>query len=332
MGLNAAYRIMINGVDMTPIWQVQKRVLEIEVEDKEGESSDHCTIVLDDRFPHVQWPPQGASLRLFLGASPATLTDMGSYVLDAPEASSPPDTLTVRGHAAAYIPSLTGTTPLQTEHSRTWLAVTLADLANTIAVSHGMIARVQPLVGASLVQACEQVDESDLAFLSRIAKQFGARVRVKSSPAGTLLEVVGGGVQPLPPVLIMKRDIEEWSATFGGRIKPGSVAAAWHNPKTGASGVIKAGILEPKVVLSEIFDNAVAAASACKSKLTDKTREAKQVTVKLTHLDPSIMSGTPVVIAGVRSEIDAQWNVVSARHRLTGSTARTSFVAEAMAV
>jgi uncharacterized protein len=210
MGLSdIAYRILINGRDVTSTWHAQRRLLEIEVDDREGEASDACTLVLDDRPPHIQWPPEGGDLRLWLGNTPSELVDLGSFTLDAPEASSPPDLLTVKGHAASYIAS-GRRMPVQSERSRAWALVTLGDMATTIATEHGLVARVQKEVAGELIDAIEQVDESDIAFLSRIAKRFDARVRVKSSstvPSG-VLEVVGAG-QQLAEFELTRADVSE---------------------------------------------------------------------------------------------------------------------------
>ena len=327
MGLNIAYKIVINGRDLTPLWVAEKRLLGIEVEDREGEASDAATLTLDDRAPHIAWPPEGAQLRLWLGNSTTDMVDMGSYTLDAPEASSPPDLLIVKGHAANYITAGQGM-PMQSHRSRAWSIVSLSDMANTIALEHGLIARVQATLAGELVDAVEQVDESNLAFLSRIAKRFDGRVRIKgASAAGGVLEVVGAGAQ-LPQVVLTRADVADWSAPLGTRIKPGTVVASWHNPKSGASGVKHAGDKDPRLVLAEVFDSASAAASACKSRMKDKTRHAAQLNLTLVRLDTTIASGTAIALSGFRSEIDSVWNVVQVTHRATARSARTSITAE----
>lgn len=322
------YRILVNGLDVTEKWRREKRVLEITVDDHEGESSDACTILLDDQVPHIEWPPEGATLRLWMGNTVEDVVDMGLFTLDAPAASGPPDRLRVQGHAATYV-AAGANVPLQSHRTRTWTAVTLADMAASIAQEHGLVARVKLAVGAELIEACEQVNESDIAFLSRIAKERQARVRVKSSstiPSG-VLEVVGAGPS-LPQVVLARADVEEWSAPFGSANKPGQVIASWHNPKTGGSGVVHAGSGEPRLILTEIFDNAQSAQSACKSRHKDKSRETAKLELELTTLNTAVAAGTLIALSGFRSEISTLWNVVHARHHLDGRRARTSITAE----
>lgn len=324
-----AYRVMVDANDVTDKWRAEKRVLEIDVDDREGEASDSCTITLDDTAPHIAWPPEGALLRLWLGASADELVDMGTYTLDAPEASAPPSRLIVKGHAANFL-ATGGKVPMQAHRSRTWSVITLANMAQTIALDHGLIARVQPTLAAQLLDPMEQVDQGDLEFFAAVCKRYGARARVKAAEGtlGGALEVVGAGSQLPDLVLLGPGDVENWSAPFGSRSKPGAVVANWHNPKTGGSGVAHAGNGDPRIVLTEVFESASAASSAAKSLHKDKEREAAQLSLTLTVMNTGIASGTAISLAGFRSEIDTIWNCVQVRHHADAFRPRTMIVAE----
>ncbi len=321
-----AYRVEIDGRDMTDTWAKERRLLEITVVDDEGNSSDSVSFTFDDREPHIAWPPEGAVARVWLGNTEDELVDLGVFCLDAPTASSPPERLTVRGHAAQFV-STGPSMPMNTERFRVWTATTLGAMARTIASDHGLIARVQSELQGFALDSVEQLDETDLAFLKRIVAQTGGRVRIKGSSSGSgALEVVGAGSQ-LPQVVLSRKDIEQWSMPLGGRAKAGKAIAAWFNPKTGGSGIKEAGSGEPVVRLTEIFGTASEAASAAKSLVKDKDRESAQLSLTLTTLNTSIASGTEIAISGVRSEVDTTWNVVRVEHR-ANTQPRTSIVAE----
>lgn len=327
MGVAAAYRILIDGIDRTALWQTERRLIEIEVNDLEGEASDSCTLVLDDRPPHVEWPPEGATLHLWLGNTVADLVDLGAYTLDAPHASSPPARLRVTGHAATFL----GTgerLPLQSHRTRTWSAISIGDMASTIALEHDLIARVQPVLAGEILDPVEQVDQSDLEFFSALVKQYGGRVRIKAATgANGALEVVAAGSQLGDPVLITPQDVEHWDAPLGGRAKAGTVVANWRDPKTGTADYQTAGTGEPRVVLTNTYKTAKSALHAAKARLKDSDREAAQINLQLTTLRTSIASGAAIVLSGFRSEIDTTWNVVQATHRAS-SRPRTNLVAE----
>lgn len=328
MGLGVEYRIEIDGKDVTSTWKSERRLLSVEVVDQEGETSDSCTLELDDREPHIAWPKEGARLRLWLGTSESDLVDMGAFTLDAPLASSPPDRLVVTGHAANFVTSGPGL-PMQTQRTRTWESISLGNMVDTIAQEHNLLARVQKQLAGEMIDPIEQLWESDLAFLKRIAKRYDARVRVKgaSGHPGGALEVVGGGAQ-LPQVVLSKADVEQWSAPLGNRVKAGSVTAFWFNPTTGQSGSKTVGKGAPHLVSTEAFDTAASARSHAKARLKDTERHAAQISVTLTELRTAIASGTPVALAGFRSEIDTVWNVVQVTHRADAHRARTTFSAE----
>lgn len=321
----AAYRVTVDGKDVTSVWKRERRVLEIEVNDLEGEASDSCTIVLDDRAPHIAWPPKGATLQLWLGNTVDDLTDMGPYTLDAPHASSPPARLRVTGHAATFLGG--DKLPMQTHRTRTWAAVSIADMAATIALEHGLISRVQPTLAGEILDPVEQVDESDLAFFTRLMREYGARVRVKGATGPkSALEVVGAGSQ-LPKVVLSPRDVDAWDAPLGDRSKAGSVVANYRNPKSGEAGTSKAGSGEPRIVLPNTYKTAKSALHAAKARLKDGDREAGQISLELTALNTQIASGTAIALSGFRSEIDTVWNVVQATHR-ANTRPRTHLTAE----
>jgi phage protein D len=322
------YKIEIDGKDITAKMVSERRLLEVEIEDREGAAADQLRLVLDDREPHVQWPPDGARARVWLGTDATGLVDMGAYTLDAPEASSPPDRLLVRGHSANF--TLAGSlVPLHTEHTKKWGDTTVKQLAESIAKRHGMIARVQSDVGSIELEGVEQIRESDIIFLSRMVERVGGKVRVKyatSNPAGAL-EVVTAGPQ-LDAVTLTKPEVERWSAPLSSRQKIGSVTAFWRSPAKGTRGKKTVGDGEPKITLTQIYRGAKAAAHAAQAKFDAGQRESHKIELALTTLRPDIATGTPITLEGFRSEIDRTWNVVVARHRASGSSGRTSLTAE----
>lgn len=326
--MGIAYKVEIDGKDITPTLLRERRLLEIEIEDREGAASDQLRMLIDDREPHVEWPPDGARAHVWLGTDATGLVDLGAYTLDAPEASSPPDRLLVRGHSANF--TLTGDlVPLHTEHTKKWGETTVKALAESIAKAHGMLARVQSDVGSIDLESVEQIRESDIIFLSRMVERVGGKVRVKyasSNPAGAL-EVVTAGPQ-LPGVTLTRREVERWSAPLSSRQRIGSVTAYWRSPAKGTKGKKTVGDGEPKVTLTQIYRGPKAAAHAAQAKFDAGQRETQKIELSLTTLRADIATGTPITLEGFRSEIDREWNVVVARHHTNGSGGRTSLTAE----
>lgn len=326
MGLN--YKIEINDRDITQDLIKENRLESIEIDDREGTASDAVRLTLDDREPHVAWPPAGARLRVWLGTDATGLVDMGTYTLDAPEASSPPERLVVSGHAANF--TLTkDLVPLHSEHTKKWGTTTISSLVSSIAKIHGLKALVQSDIGSIALEALEQIRESDIVFLSRVIERVGGRVRVKSNTgnAAGALEVVAAGPQ-LDGVTLFRADCERWSAPLASREVVGSVTAFWRSPKKGTKGTKVVGSGEPKVTLTQIYAGPTAAAHAAQARLDSGQRESLKLEIDLKVLRTDICTGTPITLAGFRSEVDRTWNVTQARHRMSGQSARTTLTAE----
>ncbi len=318
----AAYRLEIDGRDVTEKWKKERRLLSVEVVDKLGVSSDACTLEIDDRPPHVAWPPAGAQLRVWLGASEVELYDLGTYTLDVPEASGPPHRLTVTGHAASFVsgPSL----PMQTPRSRLWESVTLADMAETIGAAHGLTVKVATVLQGQRVGTLEQIDEAELAFLARVAEQRGGRVRVRAGQ----LELMPAGSLITKTTAITAMDVESWHAPLGERLKAGQVVARWHSAKSGEAGEEVVGSGEPLVVLSELYDGSDAAKAAAEAAINERDRQAARLSLSLTRLRADIGAGAPLDVSGLRSGVDGKWTASEVRHVVAGSRARTAIVCD----
>ena len=330
------YRVEIDGNDITDKLRAEGRLISITVTDRMGEHADSVGLELDDRPPHVAWPPQGAALRLWAGE--ATLYDLGTFALDAPQVSAPPHRLSVTGHSASFIASNIGSSPTNHMRWQVWENITVSDLANTIAQEHGLTVKVStkaktrtgdvvettdPIAGVN-IGTREQNGESDLAFLSRVLEDYNAACRVKRGQ----LEVFYKGKLLINQVTITPQEVEGYDATLQARRNFGSVVARWVNPKSGASGEKKAGTAKPTLVLTELFESATQAASAAKGQLKTGERESAILNLRMSSLRLDLPAGVEVGLSsGFRSEIAGSWVVTEAHHRIADRP-RTQLVCE----
>jgi phage protein D len=318
----AAYRIEVNGRDVTDKWQRERRLLSVEITDKLGVSADSCSLELDDRPPHVAWPPAGATLRIWLGPSSNELRDLGTYTLDVPEASGPPHRLQVIGHAASFISG--DTMPMHTQRSRVWQDVSFADLAEAIAAEHGLNVKVASSLQGLSVGVVEQIDEADLEFLGRLAARFDARARVRTGQ----LEIMPAGPLTQAAVRLSPSQLEGWFAPLGERLKPGRVVARWNAPTSGKAGEVTAGEEAPTLVLSELFDGPDSAKKAALAAFDARDRNAAQIALALATLRTDIGAGAMLEMEGIRGELDGLWTAVEVVHRAGGTAARTAITAQ----
>jgi phage protein D len=205
-----------------------------------------------------------------------------------------------------------------------WENMSLADVAKTIAQEHGLNVKVASALQGKVIGTLEQIDETDLAFLARLATNLGGAMRVRAGQ----LEVMPTGSLAATPVQLDARDIESWYAPLGERLKAGRVVARWHAPKSGRAGEEAGGTAEPTVVLWNVFESKDAAKSAAETSLKARERESAQLSLALAALRTDIGTGAPLSVSGLRKEIDGPWTAVEVVHRASSGTARTSVVAQ----
>ena len=137
----------------------------------EGES-DTLDVTLDDVDADVQgpsYPVHGDEMRASMGYAAGDLAGQwlhcGDFVIDEVEVSGPPDQVSIKGLAAGVKHRL------RTHVAAGYNATTLADVARQVARRNGltMVGDVAHIALARVTQA----HESDLAFLRRLADEYG---------------------------------------------------------------------------------------------------------------------------------------------------------------
>ncbi len=161
-------------------------------------------------------PAIGAVLVLHLGYRETGLILMGRFVVDAIACSVA--TLTI-GAKAADMPG-----PFHTPVSRSWDRTTLGAIATTIAQTHGYQPKVQPALGALVIEHEDQTRESPMAFLTRLAARFDAVAKPVNgmlvlAPRGTAKTVTG---LVLSEVVLRPRDVTQWRYRYEARDEAGA--------------------------------------------------------------------------------------------------------------
>ena len=164
--LTPVFKIEYNEKNITK--DVSAYVLSIEYSDYEHGQSDEITITFEDTqklWQNAWIPSKGDTLRVFIGYENEKLLNCGLFEIDEIEYDSPPDTLTVKALASAI------TKPLREENSKGYENKTLKQIAQEIAQKHNLtlIGNIDDIK----IERITQNQESDLAFLKRIAEEYG---------------------------------------------------------------------------------------------------------------------------------------------------------------
>ena len=160
--MRLAFQVIAQGVDVTA--KIADRVLSIRVTDEAGYRADTLEIALDDRDNLFERPEPGAKLAVSLGYRETFLTLMGIYITDEVVMKGPPDKISIRAKAV----NLGG--PIREQKTRAWHEKTLEDIVTAIADEHQLEPRIAEPLKAVAYEHLDQTDESDIHFLTRIAR------------------------------------------------------------------------------------------------------------------------------------------------------------------
>lgn len=316
------FRVIANGADITET--IKERLLKIQVTDAAGHSSDSVEIRIDDRDGKIVIPETGAKLEVFLGYEEQGLERVGIYTVDEIGLEGPSDTLIIPAKAADMKKNL------KVPKSRSWDAVTFSDIVNTLAAEHGLKAKVSDDLAAILFTHLDQTNESDLHFLTRLAKQHDATVKPVMDflvlvPRGEAKSISGA---TLSATSIVREDLNSWNYRSTNRGKYKAVAAHWNNTNTASKERELVGSGEPVFTIRRPFKNADEAKRAANAKRVAFERGAATLSLTLSEGKPSLQAEGKVTVSGVRDRIDADWTITKVVHDFSKSGFTTRLEAE----
>ena len=277
------FEVWAAGINITD--QIKDRLLSLTVTDEAGFKSDAVELVLDDRDNAIELPLPGAPMLVLIGYKETFLMPMGAYTADEVVAKGPPDTITIRAKAA----NLGGS--IKEQKTRAWDDVTIEDIIAKIAAEHGLEPKVAEAFKAFHYEHLDQTDESDIHFVTRLAKQHDALASVKGNALLFMGKGAGKTVSGLvmPPRPIQKTGKLSYSMTLVTRGNYKSVEASWQNEDTGTRDKVTAGDGSPVKKLRHTYPNKKEAEQAAKAKLDEFKRGND--TLRIT------MPGDPTVAA-----------------------------------
>lgn len=304
------FKITADGADVTAT--IADRLERLELVDEDGTKSDRLTLTIDDRGGLVAFPDMDAKIEVWLGFAATGLSYMGAYAVDQVGGQGPLQMLEI-GCKPVDMKS-----DVRAPRTRAWENVTLADIAKKIADEAGL----KPVVSASIAAAhwgyLAQTTESNLHFLTRVAATLDATAK----PAGASLVVQKRGEgataagDALSPPTVDLKDMSEWRWQLNGREIYRRIEAEWCEPGAAKRHLITRGSGDPCRRLRHPFSSADEATRACEAELSKSGRSGMKINVSIAGFRPSIMAGTRVTLSGLRPELNGEWHVTRATHRL----------------
>lgn len=316
------FKVLANTNDITGL--IKDRLLSLRVTDEAGFKSDAVEIRLDNRDDKIALPNKGAELEIWLGFKETGLSRMGLYTVDEAGSEWPVRTIVIPAKAANMKKSL------KAQKTRSWDNVTYQTLFETIAAEHQLSPKVSASLASKTFVHLDQTNESDLHFLTRLAKVHDATAKPVMGnlvllPRGEGKTVSG---KNLPTIDLNPDDIASATHHSADRGKYNAVRAFWHNKATAQKVEERVGEGEPVYTIRTPFLNAEEAQAAALAKYNALQRGLGTVSLNMNIGQPLVRAEGKIRISGIGAEMNGIWSVTRGVHDYGSSAFTTKIEAE----
>ena len=301
---------------------IRNRVIDISTDDAAGFESDSCEITLDDYDGALTMPRTEALMSVSLGYIETGLTNIGSYYVKEILIDGAQKVIRIKGNATSKT--------MRSMKTRT-NSGTLSEIFSSMALDAKLTSAFDETFASLVLDDMPQIAESDISYLTRIAKKTGAMTK---PAAGHLIfadsmraKSISG--KNLPTKYIDAADVVNYTCAFretettteGGT--SGTIFANWYDKETGEYHLISNGTGEPEIELKEIFADEQSARAAI-------TSQAKNITKNNTTLRfstagrPDLFAESPIVLHGFPEKIPTNWIISNVQHSFNARGFTTS--------
>lgn len=324
------YRLVVAGKDITPT--IDARLESLTLTEGRENNADQLDLVLLDHDGQLALPAKEAEISLQLGWHGQQLVDKGTFVVDEVEHSGAPDKVTIRARAA----DLGGEIRKRAEKSwhDTTLGAVLAELAKRNQLTH----KVDTKLAAIKVAHIDQTNESDMHFITRLARKYDAVATVKKKHL-LFLPINGTKTskgESLAPIHITRKDGDQHRWSSSTRDAFDGVRAYWSDAVNGKRKAVIAGKKEGNLkTMKETFASEADALEAARSERQRIERGLATFELNLAIGRPELGPQSPVTVTGFKEQIDGQdWLVKEISHTLSdgGLTSKVQMERNAEAV
>lgn len=305
------FRLVVDGRDISK--KVNPRLVSLTLTESRGDEADQLDLVIDDSDGRMGIPAKGAKLELMLGWEGSDMQDKGTFEVDEVEHSGAPDTISIRARSAEM------RRELRTRAERSYHGKKLGEIVGDIAQRNKLQMRIDDTLANTRVEHVDQTQESDLHFLTRLAKKHDAVATVKKGrlifkPIGSTR---GSNGDEIDLITITRADGDQHRYHSADRNAYSGVRAYWHDPNAAEKKSVLVGEQDNEKRLKDTYGSeadAMAAARAERGRI-ERGKATMELTLALGR--PGLMPQTPVELQGFKDVIDeTPWLVVKLTHSL----------------
>lgn len=309
----ADYRVTLDGRNLSRL--MAPYLISLSLSESRAEEADTLDIVLDDSRDTFAIPKRGANIKLALGWVGRPLVDKGTFTVDEVEHSGAPDIITIRARSASM------TEAMHERREQSWHAQTLGKIAAAIAARHSLKPVIADSLATIAIAHIDQTHESDMSFLTRLAKRYDAVMNVKDK--NLLFMRIGTGKtasgKPLEVLTLTRTSGDQHRYHVAQRESYSAVRAHYHsNSKGKRKSVIVGGEDNHNVkVLPEDYATEAEARAAAEAEFARTQRSQATLAYTLARGRAEIYPELPVTVSGFKPEIDeTAWLVKKVTHTI----------------
>lgn len=312
MGLGYIPRVRVEGAGASVI---NPRLTSWERIDCSGVRSDQVMMVVDTAG-QSGLPQEGGRLRWFEGYDDK-LVDKGEFIITRISPKLFPPSVTIVATAAPF--QANDNTRFKERRSRTFEGLTLGDLFRQVVKEHGFSPRVAPEFESIQIDHIDQVDETDSAFLTRLAREREAVAKPVNdlyvlAKRGQVKTITGQDLDPVTLGLPSNNDPSDLARFINckldrpSRVRISGVRAKWTDSATGDEHEVSEGI-KPFKKLRQPYESEAAAKQACKDELIRVRREGSSVRMDLPGDPYLVAEGLLSLNESFPPEMAGNWSV-----------------------
>ncbi|MEM5451880.1 phage late control D family protein [Paraburkholderia guartelaensis] len=308
------YQITLAGKDLTS--KIEPRLVSLSIDESRGEEADTLTLTLDDSDGKLAIPKRGEVVRVSIGWADTGLVDKGSFTINEVEHAGAPDTITLQARSASM------TNAMSERKEKSWHGETIGAIVRKIAGAHNLKAAVADALAKVVIAHIDQTHESDMSFLTRVARRYDAVMNVKDSHL--LFMPIGHGTsasgKALTSIELTRREGDRHRYHVSERENYAGVRAFYHaTGRAKRKSVVVGGENNHSIkVLPETYPTEAEARAAATAELNRTQRSQATMSYTLALGRPDLYPEVPVYLNGFKPDIDNEsWLVKKVRHELS---------------
>ena len=307
------YRITLNGRDLTD--KIEPRLVSLSLSESRTDDADCVTLTLDDADGKLALPKRGEVIGLAIGWEDTGLFEKGSFTINEVEHAGTPDTITIQARSASM------TQGMGERVEKSWHGITLGDIVKVIAGKHKLKPAIAEALGKVTIAHIDQTHESDMSFLTRLAKRYDAVMNVKDTnllfmPIGHGTSVSGKKLQALD---LTRKNGDQHHYHVSERENYAAVRAHYHaSGKAKRKSVVIGGENNTNTkVLPETYADEATARAAATAEFNRTKRSQATMSYTLALGRPDAYPEIPVYLSGWKPDIDeTDWLAKKVTHSI----------------